>query len=318
MVPFGLVLVLLSSMSTINAYIDRLMIGYLIGGTASLEMIAVYSFAVNLGVVIYLFSGPAVGIFLPVISEAWGRQDYREIEKASSTLMRWILFLSTPVFITFVVFPREILSILYGSSYETGAMSLVLYSIGIFLSLFSWPVYYGLSAMRKIGVSIKILIVGIVINVSLNALLIPVYGIDGAAFGSAVSFVVMSGIYMYIRDSVYMKIPRNLYKGVLAGFIVLGLLLILKAFLGYSSDFAGAFSLSGSADSEIMRKILEVVFLGLIGVLTCGLYLFFVIVLRALEMEDIEVIAGGMRRMGLPQGVIERTEKVLGKRDIPV
>ncbi|MFZ2456939.1 MAG: flippase [Candidatus Altiarchaeia archaeon] len=317
MVPFGLVLVLLSSMSTINGYVDRLMLGYLIGGTASLEMIAVYSFAVNLGAVIYLFSGPAVGIFLPVISEAWGRQDHLEIEKASSTLMRWILFLSTPVFITFVVFPREILSILYGPSYGIGAMALVLYSIGIFFSLFSWPVYYGLSAMRKIGISIKILIVGMVINISLNALLIPIYGIDGAAFGSAVSLVMMTGIYLYIRDRVYMRIPCNMYKGILAGFIVLGLLLCLKISLGYSPDFVREFSVSGGADQEIIRKILKAAFLGLLGALTCGLYLFFVIILRALETEDIEVIAGGMRRMGLPGGIIKKTEKMLGKRDIP-
>jgi O-antigen/teichoic acid export membrane protein len=313
MIPFGITLALFSSISTMNSYIDRIFLGYLLPGGAAdkFDMITLYSIATGFAPLIYVFSGTVIGSFMPVVSEAYRRNDHEEIKKASATLLRWTTIMSFPVFLMILVFPAEILGILYGTKYSAGAMALVLYAIGIFFSIFSWPVYYVLSAMRRINVSVKILLVGTFVNIVLNALLIPGYGIDGAAFGSAVSFVVMTALYLYIRETTYMEIPRALYKPLLAGFLALTFLFCIKAAIGFSPDYIREFSESASKDSDILRKVFKVAFMGAIGVITSALYLLLLVALKAFEREDIEILSGAMRRLRIPGGIITRVEKAL-------
>jgi len=211
MLPFGITLTLLSSISTMNSYIDRIFLGYLLPGLAAekFNQITIYSVSTGFAPLVYMFSGSVVGSFMPVVSEAWGRKDLQEIKKASATLLHWTTIMSFPIFLMVLAFPAEILSVVYGAKYSEGATALVIYSIGVFLSIFSWPVYYVLSAMRRIGVSVKIILVGTLVNMALNALLIPGYGIEGAAIGSTASFIVMTALYLRIRESAHVRYPKS-------------------------------------------------------------------------------------------------------------
>ena len=316
MVPFGLMLTVLGSMYTVNANFDRILIGYLMPGVGN-QMNAIYTMAIGLCYVIPLFAAPIASIFLPVISEAWGRKDGKEIEHCSATFLRWTALSTTPIILVFLLIPSEILTLLYGVSYAGGATSLALYATGVFISLFAAPISYVYSAMRRLGILIKIAFVGMLINVALNWLLIPLYGINGSALGSAVSFIATTILFILIRRKAYVSIPKDFYKPFAAGLATLVILFLAKhlfslSFVAFSDIGAvngmGAYTIA----SDLLRKALKVSLIGGIAVVVCLVYAGFIIVLKALHREDKEIILSGLKRLKAPHNAIRAVEKLIG------
>jgi len=281
------------------------------------QMNAIYTMAIGLCSIIPLFVSPIASIFLPVISEAWGRKDGKEIEHCSATFLRWTALSTTPVILVFLLIPSEILTLLYGVSYAGGATSLALYATGLFISLFAAPIAYVYSAMRRLDILIKIAFAGMLINVALNWLLIPVYGIDGAAFGSAASLAATTIMFLSIRRNAYVSIPNDFYKPLAAGLATLAILFFAKPL--FSLAFA-AFSDIGSVAgmgayaiaSDLMRKALKVSLIAGIAVVICLVYAGFIIALKALHREDKEIIVSGMGRLKAPTNVVKAIEGLIG------
>jgi O-antigen/teichoic acid export membrane protein len=314
MVPFGLTLVFISSLSLVNSYFDRIMIGGLLPETVNLYVSGIYFVVVGFSSLIIIFSGTFQSIYFPLISEAVGRKDYVSLQETSATFIRWIISFTMPLMLVILVFPKEILTIIYGSNYGEGSMALILYSIGSFFSLFSWPIYYVLSAMKKLKAAVLITILSAILNLLLNLLLIPAYGIDGAAFASSVSIVISTGIFLLIRKRAYFSIPGEIYKPFAAGSVTVAILLGFKYFYNYPSWMILEMPISGDIWSDITRKLIKVLVLGVFCIITTMVYALFLLALRSFHQEDVDIITGGMRRVGLPEDSINFVGKVLTRK----
>ena len=308
MIPYGVVITILAALSSLNAQFDRLMLGLLLPQDESLKQVAIYGMSLAFSTFITLFVTSINGIFFPVITEFLGRNDHEGITKASSTFFRWIA-LSTPlVMLMILVFPVDIITIVYGTGYTDGAMPLVYYSIGLFIYSFMTPIVSILIAQKKQMAIVKITVVNTLLNVVLNLALIPRYGMTGAAAATMVSLIVSTALFMRLRKTTYVKIPRSIYKPLLAGALTLIIFWIIKPYIWNLRAISVA---PGSVINDILRKSVKTAELGVIGALTGAVYLILLIILRALETEDVEVLSGGMKRMGLPGGLIKKMENVL-------
>jgi O-antigen/teichoic acid export membrane protein len=94
-----------------------------------------------------------------------------------------------PIFLLILVFPKEILMLLYGSKYAGGSMALIVLALGIAVNDFS-----GTSANMLVGggrtrLNLLCEVIAAVTNIGLNILLIPAFGIVGAAIATAMSYV---------------------------------------------------------------------------------------------------------------------------------
>jgi len=69
MMPFGLTIVLLSSIGAINVYTDRIMLGYFFPTKESDIMIGIYTIVIAFSSVILVFTSAISSIFYPVITE---------------------------------------------------------------------------------------------------------------------------------------------------------------------------------------------------------------------------------------------------------
>jgi len=221
MVVFGMTIVILSSMSTINSSFDRLMMGYLLPSETSQELIGIYSIAISFTSVLTLFANPIANIFQSVAIEFIGKNDESRIGDASATYSRWMAMSSTPIMLMIALFPNEILEIIYGHGYGRGDLVLVIYCFGLFVYSFSYPAQALLSAVRRLNETVKIVTAGTLINIALNLVFIPLYGMEGAAFSSAVSFILMT--YLFIRKGreSRFRIRYDVQKALLAGILAL-------------------------------------------------------------------------------------------------
>ncbi len=314
MVFFGLTIVLINSMATINAYTDRIMLGYFFPAKESDIMIGIYTMAITFSSVIGVFVGAISSIFYPVITELWAKKKVEEMQKITKTVIRWIFITSIPVLIVMLTFPVQILTIIYGENYAVGYVVLILGSIGMFIFCLAYPSSFVLGAMSRLDVTKKIIAVGAITNVLLNFIFIPLYGINGAAFTSLVSGVVMTILFLRTSKITYVEFPKDIYKPVLAGILAAVILYLLATLFNFDEfliNFVSSTITQKDIFSEILLKFLKVAVLGIFVLLAFFVYMVFLIKFNAFHKEDVEILSGGMRRAKIPEKWISFAERIL-------
>jgi O-antigen/teichoic acid export membrane protein len=310
MIVFGMTTLFLASMSTINSYFDRIMMGFLLPAATSASLIGIYSISISLTTVIMFFIYPLGNIFSSMLTEAIGRRDESQVEGMTATYTRWMSITTAPIMLMLLLFPTEILKVIYGVGYESGAMALILYSIGLFIYTFSYSIQSVLTAMKRLDVIAKVITLGSIVNVVLNLLFIPAYGMEGAAFTSALSFIIMTALFMRTDKSMHLGVRLDIFKPLLAGALTAVPLLCIKYLAGgfiyevISSHRAGMIE-------NISVKTSGFLLMGLLFGIIAVFYLVFIIILRAYTKEDVEVVSSGMRRAKIPVEIIKRVNKVL-------
>ena len=101
--------------------------------------------------------------------------------------LKFSLVVLLPVAVISILFSKEIIVLLFGSSYAGAAGAFELLIVGVvFLAIFMVcsAVFQGVD---KPGTPMKILFIAVVMDVVFNFLLIPILGIEGAALATMLS-----------------------------------------------------------------------------------------------------------------------------------
>ena len=94
-----------------------------------------------------------------------------------------------PLVIVFFMFPDFLLG-LFGEEFKVGVTAFIFLSCGRLISSFSGSVGNILQMTGNQNIYAIILLIGAILNVVLNLILIPLYGINGAAIASMSSLIV--------------------------------------------------------------------------------------------------------------------------------
>ena len=318
MIPFGLMMVMISSMGMINSYTDRIMLGYFLPAEMNTAQIGIYTIAIAFAAIISTFASAIGSIFSPLITEFWGKGNINEIKKTTITVVRWLFITSIPLLLVMLVFSKQILTIIYGQNYAAGYIVLMLYASGLFIYLFSSPSQWILAAMKRLDVTRKIIASGALINVILNFIFIPKYGINGAALTSAISFTLMTILFLRQSKITNVHFPKDLYKPILAGIFASIILYSTATLFNFDEiliNYASSLITQTDIFSEILLKFLKVSILGIFVLISFSIYFLFLIKFNAFHAEDIEILAGAMRRMKIPKKYIVLTKRILLRDD---
>mgnify|MGYP005637251109 FL=1 len=187
---------------SIHTKIDQVMIGNML----DIEQVGIYSVAVKLSDAWLFFPAILVSTFMPYFV------DLREVDKKLyqyRLIQLYSLMFWMGVFVGLVImlFGESIISLLFGEVYTNAYMALV-FNIwnGIFISQAIargiWMISENLQIYRLYS---KIIVA--VLNISINILLIPIYGIAGAAIATLITqFIgtwVISLFWKPLRQSTY-------------------------------------------------------------------------------------------------------------------
>lgn len=204
--------------------IDILMLGYFVSSAE----VGVYGVALKLCLLVILPLTAFNMIFAPIISNLYSRNEKKTLEKLFKTVTKWISTISLAVFFILALFAKPILSI-FGQDFVAGATVLLILLFSKFIDAATGSVGYVLkmSGRPKINmVNSALLCISIII---MNLLLIPKYGITGAAMGTAFSVIMLNIIrlfelYYFEKIHPYKKsFVKPLVSGVFAALIVYGL-----------------------------------------------------------------------------------------------
>ena len=137
-------------------------------------------------------------IYLPIATRYFeeGRlDDLDTIYKAST---RWIAVATFPLFIFFVVFGREFMRVIFTPEYTVAWLSLAILSVGMYSRVIAGPNGMTIKAINRTREDLLASIGALITNFSLNFVLIPRYGISGAALATTISYFVYNLLDLYI------------------------------------------------------------------------------------------------------------------------
>ena len=255
---------------------DNFFIGYF-GSPAD---VGVYNAAFLLAAAMGMFMSSFGLIFYPISSELLARKKNVKISKTFNAILRWIFLVLLPIFLLLLFFPRSILQILYGKEYAVAAPALMIVSCAFFFNVLTGPGIRILQSFKKIRFIFVVNLFVFLLNLFLNLILIPLWGIIGAAIATAISMILRELIlFLKAKSLINFSFQYLVYvKCILSGLISLGLL------LHFSDLFKKPYSL--------IEFLLFLLFFGCV-------YLFILIIFKFFNKHDILILSAIKRKLGL-------------------
>ncbi|TVT94421.1 flippase [Haloferax volcanii] len=172
-------------MFQILTHLDTFMIGYFSANSDVGIYTAIYPITNLLIFVLAAFRF----IFMPVFSELHEQNNILKMKQTYASTTSWVILLTTPAFVTLILFPQQLITIIYGSEYSSGSVALTVLSVGFFTHILLGPNRNAVTAAGSTNfVSLVAVLTGFS-NVILNILLIPSYSYVGAAVATAISYL---------------------------------------------------------------------------------------------------------------------------------
>lgn len=184
---FGLPLMVLESLAILLRLIDRYMIGSILGETQLGLYAASYNLSSYIEIVITASLAAAVR---PMYTHIWVSEGKEATQKFLSQSLHIYLMLGIPFAALFILVGPDMLAFLAGDRYESG-VSIIPYIVIVIL--FDGALIFLTAGQYFIGKTSTILFWGIasgLINLTGNYLVIPHYGIEGAAAVTMFAFFV--------------------------------------------------------------------------------------------------------------------------------
>lgn len=174
--------------------IDQVMIGYMIGD----ESVGIYSAAVRLSEFWYFI---AIGIIASVVPTLIKTKTLSDEQFVSETqkLYDLMVLIALVVAIPFSFFAQEIVVLFFGDEYQSAGDVLAVHlwaAVFVFLGKASSNWFFVHN--RQILILQRSLL-GMITNIGLNALVIPKFGLLGAAWSTVLSYVMISFVYDAIQ-----------------------------------------------------------------------------------------------------------------------
>ncbi|MGI0134866.1 MAG: polysaccharide biosynthesis C-terminal domain-containing protein [Candidatus Micrarchaeaceae archaeon] len=130
----------------------------------------------------------------PHFARLYAAGDYSRLQRAVTLSGRASFAIALPIVLIFFLWGRQILSHVFGPAFVAGYIALVIVAAGQLSSAVMGAVAYLLNMTgheRDVARSVAI---AVVCDIGLNFVLIPLWGINGAAAAMALSFVLWNGL----------------------------------------------------------------------------------------------------------------------------
>jgi O-antigen/teichoic acid export membrane protein len=184
MVTMMLTMFAVSLLGFFSGQADRLALGIYLDA----EQVGIYSVALTTAAYIPMLLTSVNSIFGPTIADLYARGQMQLLEQMFQTLTKWVTAVTIPLVVTIIVFARPFMMI-FGPEFTAGWPALVALALGQLVNVGTGSVGYLLlmSGRQRYELAISALNVAIVLG--LFVVLIPRWGVLGAALALSVGVV---------------------------------------------------------------------------------------------------------------------------------
>ncbi len=216
----------------ILGYSDMILLTYLKG----VKFVGLYNIALPCLNAIVLLLIPLSHVLFPIISRSYHSNDHKKIKSILKLIYDNLLLFTLPLGLIFFAFAPLIIKVLFGVKYIAAANALRIFSLFfIFMAVRSinFSVIAGIGKPKERSI---ILYYGAGFNVIMDLLLIPKFGISGAAFATGLGYLLMAYLTFRLINKHYpvrINILRQV-KTITASALFLSSIYLLKDILSLS------------------------------------------------------------------------------------
>jgi O-antigen/teichoic acid export membrane protein len=168
---------------------DTFMIGYFINESS----VGIYNIALKVGTMSNFSLVAFITMFAPLISKLFHKGELGKLANIYKAITKWILAINLS-FLSIILLFNENILLLFGEEFLVGGVALVLVACGQTVNAAVGPAEQVNIMTGYPQYAFYNNLVTVFINVGLNYLLIPIYGISGAAIASLVSVATVNVI----------------------------------------------------------------------------------------------------------------------------
>lgn len=243
---------------------------FMIGILRSVREVGLYNAAVPISLLITISIDLFRQLFLPLVTKEYSKNEIGNVRELSKQIGKWVYMVSLPVFILLYLYPDFFIELLFGAEFVVAAGSLRILAIGaMFVSLFEVSKEL-LSMEGKSGLILKDTLAVFIINVVLNLVLIPKFGINGAAIATTTSLATLGVMFALQarKDLNIIPLRKKMLNISIAGFGAMISLIALNSLI---------------ADTIVLKLLSFCVFL--------GIYVLLIFVIGCLDKNDKSVLS---------------------------
>jgi O-antigen/teichoic acid export membrane protein len=199
---FGFYIVLANSIGLINTQIDSLMLGYFMNEVD----VGYYAVAVIFVEGLKLIPDAVQKVTTPSIASYYGKRDYQKIINLVKSSMLKVFLITLILSFVLLGFGRLLIEILFSEEFLPAYYPLIILLLGCSIHAPVLSIAGTLPSIGKVALMSKLSFICAGMNTLLNILLIPKYGIIGAAIATSVSLIFTSLVKLYFIK-VYIQKP---------------------------------------------------------------------------------------------------------------
>jgi len=200
---------------------DSFMIGFFLG----VKEVGLYNAAIPIALLVTISIDLFRQLFLPIATKEYSRGKKKLVEQISKQITKWTLLVSFPIFILIFLFPGAFIKLFFGEEFLVAATALQILVIGAMFTN-SFEISKELLLMKgKSKLILFDIAIVVMTNITLNLILIPPYGINGAAIATSISLILLGLTYFFqagkivkifiIRRKILNLLFASLYSGIL-------------------------------------------------------------------------------------------------------
>ena len=236
---FSVPLMFVSAIGIIMHWIDIIMLGILSNATEVGMYHPIERTAGLVRMILFAFAG----IFAPIFSEHYFKKNKNGMKDSYQSSSKYILAFSLPIFIFLFIFSEPML-LVFGTEFQN-YFALKVLLLGIFIQTIfglgsSTLTMSGYTKFNLLNVSIAL-----VLNIISNSILIPLYGLTGAALATSFALIVLSTL-RYFENLIFMNLNLfsfKLIKPIISGAITFVVIQYLSLIFSNYFELSNVFNL---------------------------------------------------------------------------
>ncbi len=223
---YGIFVMLSGTAAIVLGYTDTTILTYFKGVTD----VALYNVALPTAKILANLPIAIGSVLLPLTSELWIKKKHNLLKAGIESLYKYSFLISFPLVLIMLSFSNLIISILFGNEYILASNAMRILSIGMIFYTYHFINVNFFLGIGQPQIQSKILYITAIFNIIADIILIPVYGIIGAAITTTASFFIMMILgLMQIRNFITINLPVGIWmKSLLAGTFFLAIVALLK------------------------------------------------------------------------------------------
>ncbi len=168
----------------------------MLGGFVEPDQVAIYFASVRTANLVLFVSFAVSALAVPKFAALHAKGEKAELQRLVTGVVQWIFWPSLAFVIVLLIFGRPILS-LFGPVFTDGYFVLALLMLAHLVRAATGPIDHLLNMTGNQGATAWVLACSGIINIILNAILIPYLGLIGAAIATTVS-IIISTVWLLI------------------------------------------------------------------------------------------------------------------------